>query len=202
MIQKKKILYWPGMGKNNSVLSHFLSCIENMGTTITFFPLEYDKGEKPFYSGSLWFSWLEKNFYDWWIGISLGASLAYMMASLCEEDIKPNRLTLINPFQSRHELSNEKGFSLENQWDFSPMSKELTIKNIDMVISINDEKIPIHHGIKLLNHITCTHKTLIIVDDYHCIENPSTQEDLANILTSGKKMRNNYGQIKHCHFCK
>jgi hypothetical protein len=185
MTHGAKILYWPGRGKSPDVLSSFLSALRDDSVSVDIFPFEYDTGQPPFRKDSAWSSWIGSNPRDWWIGISLGASLAYMMAALLEINMRPKRLTLINPFQSRKILSVEKNFSLQNQWDFSPISHNLIIEEVDMVISVNDEKIPAYHGIKLLDNIICDKKNLILIEAGHCIDNHSAQEILASVLLEG-----------------
>jgi hypothetical protein len=182
MTTNKDILFWPGRGQNPNILSHLLSFFRQNGYCVVSIPFDYDSGEVPFKKDSDWCKWLQSNKYNWWIGISLGASLAYTMLSLSEETIQPKRITLINPFSSRKQLSIEKKFSLENQWDFSPTEYELVVNSIDMVISLFDEKIPIYHGISLLNHTRSQHKKLIFIHDYHEVKDSTAQTELAKIL--------------------
>jgi hypothetical protein len=152
------------------------------GCDSTVVPFDYDAGVMPFCKNSDWCNWLEENTFEWWVGISLGASLAYTMAAIVNEKRSPVRITAINPFSSREKLSEEKDFSLQGQWNFSPISYDLKVHSIDMVISLYDEKIPIYHGISLLNHTVSSNKNLLFVNDSHQIPNNMAQAELAKIL--------------------
>jgi hypothetical protein len=189
----KNILFWPGRGKDLNILSHFISTFREKGYDVVIFPFGYDVGNIPFFNNSDWCEWLKKNTFDWWIGISLGASLAYTMATLVNEQQTLMRITAINPFLSRKKLSEEKGFSLQGQWNFSPISCDLEIQNIDVVVSLYDEKIPIYHGISLLNNTVSPNKKLVFVNDSHQIPNNTAQIELANnLLEEANCVKNHY----------
>jgi esterase/lipase len=188
-----KILFWPGLGKDLTILSCFLANFREKGYDITVVPFEYDFDIMPFYKNSDWCDWLEENAFDWWIGISLGASLSYTMATFVNEKRSPIRITAINPFSSREILSKEKSFSLQGQWNFSPISYDLKIQSIDAVVSLYDEKIPMYHGISLLNHTISPKKNLIFVNDSHQIQNDTAQSELvSNLLEEVDCGRNHY----------
>lgn len=178
------------MGKSPYVLRKLLDELA-MSHEVCVFPFEYDCGELPFCRDSLWCGWLEKNNFSWWCGLSLGASLAFVMSSLCP----PERLTMINPFCSRKILSREKGFSLAAQWDFSPDEYFSEVKTAEAVLSVHDEKIPLWHGVKLLNHISAESKTLIFVDGNHCIDDVHAQSELAGTLTGGGNHNADYCNV-------
>ena len=185
-----KILFWPGMGKPENVLRCFLDEIA-LNYEVCIFPFEYDSGDMPFSRGSHWCRWLEQNQFSWWCGLSLGASLAFVMSSLCP----PERLTMINPFCSRRILAHEIGFTLANQWDFSPSEYVAEVRESEAVISVHDEKIPIWHGVNLLNHIRAESKRLIFVDSNHCIDDVAAQSELAGILTGRTKEYADYCNV-------
>ena len=194
-----KMLFWPGRGKSAKILQRFLAFISAF-YDISIFPFDYDTGGNPFYSESSWSQWIKNNHFDWWCGISLGASLSYVMASLSS---KPSRITMINPFQSRSILAEEKGFSIENQWDFSLSNYTINVENLDMVLSIYDEKIPIYHGITILNKAQAKFKRLIFIEDTHCIECSENQIELANLLKKvedGGRFDDRF--LKHCYIYK
>ena len=198
---KKKMLFWPGRGKSLSVLCDFLAVLKTV-YDICVFPFEYDVREVPFHHKSCWYSWIKENKFDWWCGLSLGASLSYAMASLCSENT-PTRITLINPFYSREKLSEEKGFSLKNQWNFHLSDCQVNINYFDMVLSVYDRKIPIYHGINILNMTRADIKRIIFVEDSHCIDNQNNQIELAHILlgdNDDEKFNNKFS--KHCHVYK
>ncbi|MBQ7215727.1 MAG: hypothetical protein IJS39_07055 [Synergistaceae bacterium] len=184
-----RVLFWPGRGKPKNVLSDFLA---GLGRTyeVYIFPFEYDSGEKPFCRDSSWCRWLQEHNFSWWCGLSLGASFACVMSSLCP----PERLTLINPFSSRKILAQEKGFTLGTQWDFSPADFCPEVREAEIAVSVHDEKIPVWHGLHLLNKIRAGHKRLILVDGNHCIDDHEAQTELADILTGDID-----GETKHCY---
>ncbi len=194
---KKNFLFWPGRGKSQKVLSNFIKLIGEV-YEVSVFPFEYDIGSQPFTLDSIWYKWLKENRFDWWCGISLGASLLYVMSSLCQE-ITPERITMINAFNSRSLLANEKGFSMEGQWNIDLSNYTSYVNKFEVVISVFDEKIPMHHSIEILNSTFSELKRLIFVDSNHCIQNEVVENELANLLLEetygGKDNRFN----KYCH---
>lgn len=190
----KKILYWPEMGQNIDILKYFREEFTNE-YKIEIIDFKYDIGKlKP----QEWNIIHSK--YDWWIGISLGASLAYYSYNYVTEKSRPYRLILINPFSSRKILSNEKNFDMTEQWDFSPKKTEINVEKIDLVSSIFDTKIPIYHGIELLNKANSNDKSIIFVDSNHTIENKEAQIQLANIFMEKSEKKN--VETNYCHIYK
>lgn len=183
-MKQKSMLFWPGRGKNPDVLNYFLTHIRGKGVAVEVIPFEYDTGSPPFSVDSAWSAWLREYPVPWWAGISLGASLAWLFASLPDDSIKPKRITLINPFASRKQLAEEKRFPLDGQWDFSPVDHGVTLHAAEVVISVFDEKIPAHHGIRLLNRLNAEAKRVIFVNDNHQIQNRDVQEELAGVLSA------------------
>lgn len=177
MMKNNKILYWPGRGQNLDVLKKFRKELENHRFEVECINVNYDEGILEPYT---WKQVVE-NDASWWIGISLGASLLYYSLRFVGEN-KPNRITLINPFFSRKVLSEEKNFSLKNQWNFSPIDYVEEIDNLDMVLSINDTKISMYHGVKILNNTICTNKQIIFINENHTIDNDDAQSELARVL--------------------
>ncbi len=185
-----KILYWPGMGQNLEILKYFRNKLISKGyeiDTITF-KYDYDKLNPKNWNE------IEENQADWWIGISLGASLLYYSYNFVKESNKPLRISIINPFSSRKKLSIEKGFDLSKQWDFSPKSMKCIINEIDLISSLYDSKIPMYHGIELLNNTVSKNKNLIFVEEKHTITSIDVQKELANVLLdiNGGKVSEKY----------
>ncbi len=180
-MKKNKILYWPGRGQNLNILNHFRKELENQGFELECIKVNYDEGVLSPYT---WKQVVE-NDAKWWIGISLGASLLYYSIKFTKEN-KPNRITLINPFFSREVLSKEKNFDLKGEWNFAPINCKEKIDNMDMVLSINDTKIPMYHGIKILNNTICANKQIIFINESHTINNKFAQIELAKILKNKK----------------
>lgn len=199
MMIKNKILYWPGRGQNLEILKDFRRTLEEEGFQLDFIDIKYDEG---ILRPDTW-KQVVQNDAVWWIGISLGASLLYYSMKYTNRN-KPNRITLINPFSSREVLSKEKNFNLENQWNFTPIDYAEKVNNLDLVLSINDTRIPMYHGVKILNNTICDNKQIIFIDESHTIDNKDAQIELAralednNILNrGGKNERYNY-----CNFYK
>ena len=196
---KNKILYWPGRGQDLHILKEFRDTLTKQGYILDNINIMYDAGElKPN-------SWeqVKNNTSDWWIGISLGASLLYYSIQFMKNN-KPNRITLINPFCSREILSKEKKFSLNNQWNFTPINKKVRINYLDMILSVNDEKIPLYHGIKILNNTVCENKQIIFVDETHVISDKYAQSEMAEILNKEKLFNRGDENERHnyCHIYK
>lgn len=188
----RSVLYWPGRGQDMSVLQMFLSTLvsnEYEVTPIAFSNLTYDVGAL---CPPRW-DFVSNNRHDWWIGLSLGASLAYY--SLKYTMRKPTRITLINPFYSRKTLSHEKGFSFNEEWSISLDNHQIVVEKLEVILSLNDDKIPLHHGIRLINESTCKCKVLIFADTGHTLDEPAVQCELAKLLSEA----NDYGEYHYCH---
>lgn len=156
----KKILYWPGMGQSADILK-YLKTELSKSYQLDIVNFEYDVGNL---EPGKWKILNDK--FDWWIGISLGASLLYYSYNYVAEAKRPNRLTIINPFSSREKLSIEKGFDLSKQWNFSPKEKNINVNKIELVASVYDFKIPTYHGIELLNNANSTNKRIVFINSY------------------------------------
>ena len=195
----KKILYWAGRGQDLKVLDNFRKELEKKGFEIEYINIKYDIGPL---SPAQW-TQVTNNDADWWIGISLGASLLYYSMNYIKKN-KPSRITLINPFSSRKILSEEKGFDLDNQWVFSPEDCDIEVDNLDIVLSMNDTKIPMKHGIKLLNKTMSKNKQLVFVEDNHIINDDKIQIELAKILIENNILNggNNNERYNYCHIYK
>ncbi len=196
----KKVLYWPGLGQDMTILNVFRKELCSRGYEIDIINLEYDKGDL---APDKW-EQIQSNKYDWWIGISLGASLLYYAYNYVNKSMRPCRITLINPFSSRKLLSNEKSFDMSKQWDFSPIDNICFVENIDMIISLNDCKVPIYHGIKLLNFTKSSNKNILFLETGHVIEEDVIQKELVDALIIGEKGIKNTHEKKfnYCYFYK
>ena len=173
-----KILYAPGMGKDLNILSEFRRTLQKF-CEVEIFAAPYDSGEL----NPVAMKQVVENDCDWWIGLSLGASLLYYSAAFCPKKFLPQRLTVINPFSCRKKLAAERNFSLDGQWIFSPEKVEVDVEILDAAISLNDISIPIYHGIKLLNLAKSATKNLVFVDANHQITDRRAQIELAEVLT-------------------
>ena len=172
-----------GERKSLEILKSFRKKLEEQGFELEYIDIDYDKGVLNPYD----WKQVVKNDADWWIGISLGASLLYYSMRFAGEN-QPNRITLINPFSSREILSKERKFDLKNQWNFAPIDYSEKVNYLDMVLSIDDTKIPMYHGVKLLNNTICENKQIIFINDNHTIDNEKAQNELAKVLEKSKRL--------------
>lgn len=195
MMIKNKILYWPGRGQDLEILKDFRSTLEEKGFQLDFIDIKYDEG---ILSPNTW-KQVVQNDAIWWIGISLGASLLYYSMKYTNRN-KPSRITLINPFSSREVLSKEKNFNLENQWNFAPIDYAEKVNNLDLVLSINDTRIPMYHGVKILNNTICDNKQIIFINESHTIDNKNSQIELARALESNNIL-NRGGKNEGYNYC-
>ena len=192
-----KILYWPGMGQDLEILKHFRNELTLQGYSIDTVKIKYDQNEL---NPKNW-NEIKNNQADWWIGISLGASLLYYSLNFINENNKPLRISIINPFSSRKQLSIERKFDLKNQWDFSPINVNCDVNEIDLITSLYDSKIPMYHGIELLNNAISVNKNLIFVKEDHTINNIEAQKELAKVLHNVNEEKNNE-KYNYCHVYK
>lgn len=183
-----KILYWPGMGQNLEILNQFRKELLKRGNEISIIDFKYDDNKL---EPTKW-KIIEEKKFDWWIGISLGASLLYYSYEFVMDKYKPERITIINPFSSRKTLAKEKKFNLKNQWDFSPINSKMQINTIDLVSSIKDDRIPSHHGFELLNNAIANEKNLILINENHTIDNYDAQIELAKLLINKEQRDEKY----------
>ncbi len=184
-----RILYWPGMGRSPLELFDFHRRMEDNGYSIDIMPHKYDVGETPDNPESSIYQWtnnLAKTGADWWIGLSLGASVAYLVASAISAKAIPKRITLINPFADRVQLAWEKNFSLVGQWLLSPVNHYLHVPIVDIVLSLNDDRIPIEHGKRLLPMITASELRVVMLNADHAVTASSAQLELADVLLCGR----------------
>lgn len=183
-----KILYWPGMGQNLEILKKFREELVKKENKVYVVDFQYDNN---ILNPNKW-NIINENDFDWWIGLSLGASLLYYSYEFVPSKLRPKRITIINPFSSREMLARERKFSLEKQWRFSPIKSTLKVNTVDLVRSIQDEKIPSHHGFELLNHAIANEKNIILVNENHTIDNYDAQVELAKVLINKESKSEQY----------
>ena len=125
--------------------------------------------------------------------------MAYSLRFLPKE-FYPFRITLINPFYSRRELSQENGFDSSNQMDFCLDEAISGVKFVELVLSVYDSKIKMSHGIRVLNQFSSSDKKIIFINSDHSIQNADAQAELAQILSSEtvkNEKKHNYCDIYH-----
>lgn len=190
---KNKILFWPGRGADKHVLEDLLDVFRSNNYEIKNFGVPYDSG---CLDPERWEEVVD-NEAVWWIGLSLGASLMYYCTAFAGNNA-PERLTIINPFFSRSVLAKEQGFSLNGQWDFDPVQKQVRVRRLEAVLSIFDTRIPMYHGTVLLEKAGAVKKNLILVQSDHVISNLEAQLELAAILLEDDK-HDNPAEYHYCH---
>lgn len=190
----KRILYAPGLGQDYKILHDFRDKLKSLEYEISYINFSYDVGN---FEPQCYIC-ITKNTSEWWVGISLGASILYYMYNFAE--IKPKRITIINPFSDRKQLSNEKGFDISNQWNFAPKSMKIKIKQIDLVTSVYDQSIPMYHGIELINNAEASTKNIIYVDADHQVNNIDAQKELAKCLCDIESTKGKISdEYKYCN---
>lgn len=190
-----RILYAPGRGKNLRILHIFREELASLGHSLEILPVPYDTG--PLLPASIITSR-----YDWWIGLSLGASLLCHVFPFADKSLRPFRITAINPFFDRCELACQKNFSMIGQWDFTLADSRIKIPLFDAVLSLADQAIPMEHGMRLSASVTADANHLITVRADHQLTDNSAQRELARILhaiTEGIILPDG---TDHCHIYK
>ena len=182
-----KILFFPGIHRLEDELKYFFTLTKQRHISHSIYPLPYDEGilsSKPFEE------WLNKNqaVPSWWIGLSLGASLAWYFAATIQKDFQPQYLTLVNPFSNRRELAQLKGFSMDNQWDLNLENVNIPSSvNVSAVISVNDAKIPLCCKQQLLDKIPKSSQYFIDAD--HSLSDASAQRSMFNWLFNNERFQ-------------
>ena len=194
MMAGEKVLYAPGLGQDYKILQGFRDQLESLGYDFAYIDFPYDEGDLD----PKRYNCITDNTSEWWIGISLGASVLYYMYNFAE--VKPKRITIINPFSDRKQLSSERGFDISDQWNFAPKSMEIKVKHIDLVTSVYDKSISMYHGIELLNKAEADTKNVIFVDADHQVSSIKAQKELANCLHNAGTVRGKISDgYKYCN---
>ena len=89
-------------------------------------------------------------------------------------------------------------FSMDGQWNFSLSENIGSVKELDMVVSLYDNKIPLHHSIEIMSETIVDSKYLFFVDDDHCISNSDIQIELADLFCNYYEKKQ-FEEYKHCH---
>ena len=182
MPEEPAILYFPGIHRLPEELRDFFELLQaHTGRQVHTCPVPYDTGE---FTSRPFEQWL-RQFSDsqpWWVGLSLGASVAWLLAASVPESLRPQRLILVNPFADRCKLAQTMGFSMRNQWDLSPEQTALPASmDVDLVISLLDTKIPLSHKQNLLPQLPPTGRVHFLRAD-HALSTPEFQQSLFHRL--------------------
>ena len=186
-----KIMYWPGFARKDDELLYLLSEVKKRGLDVTKFPYNYDYGNIIPHE---WNTLVEWDF-DWWLGISLGASVMVYSLRFLPIEYYPKRITIINPFYSRSELAKKNGFDMSNQMDFKLDQIVKNIDKIELVSSLYDEKIRMNDGVRVVCNFEATNRSIIFVKSNHGIDDSYVQTELAHILIPNKDYNEKY---KYC----
>lgn len=183
-LQPARVLYWPGLKRNPSELEHLWPLLKSAGVTLRWLEPDYDVGPAPGEPDSPVIQWLgQQSMYSWWIGLSLGASVAHISAATVAPIRRPRRLTLINPIADRIALSCRNGFSLEQQWRIIPQTIEVPgIVVVDIVVSKFDERVPPEHGRSMLSCYPDSRVRFIELESGHTVDEFSVQRNLSALL--------------------
>ncbi len=180
------ILFWPGIRWSETDLRNLFGALRTAKFTINRAEVTYDSGAPPQDAGSGVQKWIGDARHEvpkWWIGLSLGASVAHIAACTVPDRFKPNRLTLINPFANREELSKEAGFDMKEQWQINPIEFNCPSGiHVDLVISRFDNRISPEHSRRLRACFSGADVKTIELDADHRISDEEQQHLLAESL--------------------
>ena len=166
----------------STLLAHLTTC----GITVRTVSAPYDTGPLPSEPAShahqeVMHSDTEPS--NWWIGLSLGAAVAHIVCSTVCAEKRPTRLTLINPFADRIELSKIRQFALDDQWPLRPDKYPLPPGTVaDLVLSSRDERIPPEQGLSLHALWGAQRSRVVWADSDHVISDSDEQRRLAESL--------------------
>ncbi len=187
-LNRCSILYWPGIRRGPHELHAFFRALRDDDFKIDRITENYDVGLPPDDARSAIQRWVtdpRRVVSHWWIGLSLGAAVAHITACTTPPSCRPKRLTLINPFADRAELSRYLGFSMAGQWRLSPISFPSPGGFVvDVIISRFDERIPAEHGHRLSECYSERDVKIIHLDADHAVSAEGQQRELAAILLS------------------
>ena len=182
------IWYWPGIRRSANELHTLFGVLRDAEFTIDCVTEDYDIGLMPDNAGSGVQQWVndpKRTVSHWWIGLSLGAAVAHIAVCTAPQSHRPKRLTLINPFADRMELSRHLGFSMIDQWRLKPIDFHSPGGIlVDLIISRFDERIPPEHGHRLKECYSAGDVAVIELDADHALSEESQQRRLASLLLS------------------
>lgn len=183
----RNLLYWPGMRRRQSDLAVLLEGIQNSGWAISTVVTPYDTGPPPSSPLSTMLTdTAVVSGCSWWLGLSLGASVAFAVLPQVSPKRQPNRLTMINPFMDRQLLAQQRGFDMSSQWRISLNVQLLPPRlQLDIVVSDDDDRVPPNHGVSLHREagtVLCSKPNLIRVPGSHVLEGNDLQRRLASEL--------------------
>jgi len=180
------VLYWPGMKRDPQELSTLLAHLTTFGITVQTLSALYDTGPLPSEPLSHVHQEIMHSDFEpsnWWIGLSLGGAVAHIVCSTICAEKRPARLTLINPFADRIELSKIHQFALDEQWPLRPYKYPLPPGTIvDLVLSLRDERIPSEQGLHLHALWEAKKSQVLWVDSDHAISDSDAQRRLVESL--------------------
>jgi hypothetical protein len=181
------VLYWPGMRRSPSEFATLWQGLSGAGFAVSWVDVPYDCGPPPDSPISAVARWLaQRPLAEWWIGLSLGASVAHVAAATAAAGRCPRRLTLINPIADRVKLAEERGFSLEGRW---PLLAEqfpvFGVAAVDLILSTHDMRVPPEQGRSLVKCYPASSVRVVEVATGHAFEDVAIQRSLLSSLLTG-----------------
>lgn len=180
------MLYWPGMRRQAGELASLFAQMRRSGFVVQKVSAPYDVGplpSEPTSHAHHEVMHLDTPASNWWIGLSLGAAVAHIVCSTICGEKRPARLTLINPFADRMELSQIRGFDLGDQWRLCPDRHGLPPGTIvDLVLSSRDEHVPPEQGLRLHALWGNQRSRVVWADSDHAISDSTEQCRVAELL--------------------
>lgn len=196
------ILFWPGIHRKQDELLYLRNILSELNNNqVNIMQSKYDLGSMPSSKESVFINEIEREpTYKWWIGLSLGAAVAYVSACTVSLDKRPSRLTLINTFHDRLKLSKRMKFSMDKQWPLIPQNSALDSNiHVDLVISDEDKKMPPEFGLKMLESLSTNNVKLIKIKADHQISSPEYQVKLATVLLADSSTQYHYNKYREIH---
>jgi hypothetical protein len=180
----RRVLYWPGIHRLESELAIFRQGLGRSGYTVQIADVPYDQGlppDNPLGPVARWLARCVRS--DWWIGLSFGAGVAHIAASIVPPDFRPQRVTLINPVADRNTLLKSRGLPTSNVWKLQPVEFAVSgVRMLEIVLSQHNMKVPRKQGLSLLDcYPGAIARTLDIQAD-HAISDHARQTLLLNFL--------------------
>lgn len=185
LTKNASVLYWPGVRRDPAELALVWEALQLAGLNRIFMDVEYDKGLSPELDYSAFKTFIRSiNASNWWIGLSLGGSVAHVIAAQ-DASIAPQRLTLINPVANRETLSRLANFSLKGLWPLAAENFQVVaVSQVDFVVSKQDRRVPNCHAYRLAECYPNARLRFIELNCDHAISDQSSQKELASLLIS------------------
>ena len=177
-------MYWPGIRRLESELAILRQGLGRSGYTVQIADVPYNQGlppENPIGPVARWLA--RSTCANWWIGLSLGAGVAHIAASIVSPFLRPQRVTLINPVADRLTLLKSRGLSARDAWNLQAVDFAVSeVRMLDIVLSNHDPKVPRDQGVSLLDRYPRARSRTLEMQADHAISDHTSQTLLLDFL--------------------